>query len=79
MKFSSHMVAEFYFCSFNLVNKEQDGSTKDAASPQLLSKLFPQTAVSDQPEVKEEQEKQKKQEEGCIFFITHIYNQPTAL
>ncbi|XP_070507679.1 mitochondrial import inner membrane translocase subunit TIM50-C-like [Chironomus tepperi] len=41
-------------------NKQQDASVKDPASPQLLSKLFPQTAVSDQAE---EQEKQKQQEE----------------
>ncbi|KAG5672615.1 hypothetical protein PVAND_002730 [Polypedilum vanderplanki] len=45
------------------VNKGSEGSTKDSASPQLLSKLFPQTAVPDQAEVKAEQEKQKREEE----------------
>ena len=48
-------------------NKQQETPTKDPASPQLLSKLFPQTAVSDQAEIKEEQEKQKQQEEGFVF------------
>lgn len=38
---------------------------KDPASPQLLSTLFPQTAVTDQAE---EQEKQKQQEEGAILL-----------
>lgn len=46
-------------------NKQQEAPGKDPASPQLLSTLFPQTAVSDQtPEVKEEQQ---KQEEGVQF------------
>lgn len=35
-----------------------------ASGPQILSKLFPQTAVSDEAEVKAEQEKQRQQEEG---------------
>lgn len=36
------------------------------ASPQLLSKLFPQTAVTDQAELQAEQEKRKKEEEGSL-------------
>lgn len=44
------------------------------ASPQLLSKLFPQTAVTDQAELQAEQEKRKKEEEGspavtCPAFV----------
>lgn len=35
-------------------------------SPQLLSKLFPQTAVVDQAELQAEQEKRKKEEEGWL-------------
>lgn len=37
-----------------------------AASPQLLSKLFPQTAVGDHGELQAEQEKKKQEEEGLI-------------
>jgi hypothetical protein len=32
-----------------------------------LSKLFPQTAVTDQAELQAEQEKKKQEEEGEIF------------
>lgn len=37
------------------------------SSPQLLSKLFPQTAVSDQAELEAEQEKKKREDEGLRF------------
>lgn len=36
-------------------------------SPQLLSKLFPQTAVSDQAQLEAEQEKKKREDEGLQF------------
>lgn len=48
--------------TFLLLAKTPETST--TAGPQLLSKLFPQTAVSDDSEVKAEQEKQRQQEEG---------------
>lgn len=52
-----------------LANKTPEtASSATAAAPQLLSKLFPQTAVTDQEELKAEQEKQRQQEEaGWIF------------
>ena len=55
-------------------NKQQEAPAKEQAGPQLLSTLFPQTAVSDQPEVKEEQQKQKQQEEGDL--IVQILKDP---
>jgi hypothetical protein len=36
------------------------------ASPQLLSKLFPQTAVIDEAQLQAEQEKKNKEEEGKL-------------
>lgn len=42
------------------------------ASPQLLSKLFPQTAVSDQAELEAEQEKKKREEEGLRFHRLNV-------
>lgn len=51
--------------TFILVNKGTE--TPSAAAPQLLSKLFPQTAVTDEENLKKEEEKQKQQEEGCKF------------
>lgn len=36
----------------------------ESSAPDVLSKLFPQTAVSDAAEVQAEQEKKKKEEEG---------------
>jgi mitochondrial import inner membrane translocase subunit TIM50 len=41
------------------------------SGPQLLSKLFPQTAVSDQAELQAEQEKKKQEEEGKAFLVAH--------
>jgi hypothetical protein len=35
-----------------------------------LSKLFPQTAVADSEQLREEEEKRQKEQEGCeIFFL----------
>lgn len=42
-----------------------------SASPQLLSKLFPQTAVPDQSELEAQQEKKKREDEGfgILLFV----------
>ncbi len=63
--FSSEIIwPEFYFSL--LANKTTEPPSA-AASPQLLSKLFPQTAISDEADVKKEQEKQKQQDEGWFL------------
>lgn len=44
------------------------------ASPQLLSKLFPQTAVADHAELQAEQEKKKREEEGWFDLAPLLEN-----
>jgi hypothetical protein len=55
-------------------NKYILATNKDATNPQLLSKLFPQTAVTDQTELEQQQEKQRQQEEGWKIFPKSIVN-----
>lgn len=60
---------KIYFLSLRHVNLKLNFAVKKtpeapSASPQLLSKLFPQTAVVDESEHQAEKEKRKKEEEG---------------